>query len=69
MTYDESDVIVQLRDTIRRFVTQEMPRKASAQWDRDNHFLRDVFDKLAQLGVPYRWSMAAPAAISSLRWP
>ena len=51
MDFTEPDHVRQLRDTLERFVAREMPRAAAARWDRDNHFPRDVFDKLAQLGV------------------
>lgn len=51
MNFAESDHVRQLRETLERFVEKEMPRSAAAQWDRDNHFPRDVFDKLAALGV------------------
>lgn len=40
-----------LRRTLRRFVEQEMPRELAQRWDRENHFPRDVFAKLAALGV------------------
>lgn len=51
MDFTEPDHVRQLRDTLERFVAREMPRAAAARWDRDNHFPRDVFEKLAQLGV------------------
>ncbi|WP_218510799.1 acyl-CoA dehydrogenase family protein [Variovorax sp. dw_308] len=51
MNFTEPDHIRQLRDTLERFVEKEMPRAAAAQWDKNNHFPRDVFDKLAGLGV------------------
>ena len=51
MDFTEPDHVRQLRDTLERFIAREMPRAAAARWDRDNHFPRDVFDKLAQLGV------------------
>lgn len=51
MVVDEQEHIRMLRETLRRFVEAEMPRAAAARWDRDNHFPRDVFDRLAQLGV------------------
>jgi len=43
--------IVMLRETLKRFVEAEMPREAARRWDHDNHFPRDVFAKLADLGV------------------
>jgi len=51
MNFTEPDHIRQLRDTLERFVEKEMPRGAAADWDKRNHFPRDVFDKLAGLGV------------------
>lgn len=51
MDFTESDHIRQLRDTLERFVEKEMPRSAAAEWDKKNQFPRDVFDKLANLGV------------------
>jgi alkylation response protein AidB-like acyl-CoA dehydrogenase len=51
MNFTEPDHIRQLRDTLERFVEKEMPRAAAAQWDKQNLFPRDVFDKLAGLGV------------------
>jgi acyl-CoA dehydrogenase len=51
MNFTEPDHIRQLRDSLERFVDKEMPRAAAAQWDKHNHFPREVFDKLAQLGV------------------
>ncbi|MEJ7929405.1 acyl-CoA dehydrogenase family protein [Ramlibacter sp. AN1015] len=41
----------QIRETVARFVDREMPRSAAADWDARNHFPRDVFARLAQLGV------------------
>ena len=51
MDFTEPEHIRQLRDTLERFVEKEMPRSLAAQWDKTNHFPRDVFDKLAKLGV------------------
>ena len=51
MNFTEPDHIRQLRDTLERFVEKEMPRGAAADWDKRNHFPREVFDKLARLGV------------------
>ncbi len=49
--FHEAEHIAILRDTLRRFVENEMPREAAQAWDRDNHFPRDVFAKLCGLGV------------------
>jgi alkylation response protein AidB-like acyl-CoA dehydrogenase len=51
MNFDESETVAALRETLERFVEREMPRGAAAAWDADDHFPRDVFRKLANLGV------------------
>lgn len=51
MDFDETDLVRQLRNTLERFVEREMPRGLASEWDKKNHFPRDVFTKLAQLGV------------------
>jgi alkylation response protein AidB-like acyl-CoA dehydrogenase len=51
MPFNEPGHIVQLRETLRRFVAREMPRAKAAEWDKTNHFPRDVFARLAELGV------------------
>lgn len=51
MNFDESDTVAALRETLTRFVEREMPRSAAQEWDKDNHFPRDVHRKLAELGV------------------
>lgn len=51
MIFDLPEHIVMLRDSLQRFISDHMPREAAAQWDKQNHFPRDVFAKLAQLGV------------------
>ena len=51
MDFREPEHVAMLRDSLRRFVEQEMPREAARDWDRRNHFPREVFDKLAGLGV------------------
>jgi alkylation response protein AidB-like acyl-CoA dehydrogenase len=51
MDFAEPDHIRQLRETLRRFVEKEMPRSMAAKWDKENYFPREVFHKLAQLGV------------------
>lgn len=48
---DEPEHIGLLRDTMQRFVEQEMPREKRQEWDRDHRFPREVFTKLAQTGV------------------
>lgn len=51
MDFTESTEIRQLRETLRRFVEKEMPRESAALWDRENIFPKEVFRKLADLGV------------------
>ena len=57
MDYQETEEIAQLRDMLRRFVANEMPRELAAKWDRENYFPRDVLTKLGALGV---MSMTVP---------
>ena len=47
----ESEDIRLLRDAVRRFVDQHMPREAARQWDKENIFPRDVLNALGQMGV------------------
>ena len=49
--HDESEHVAMLRDTLRRFIDKEMPRKLVRQWDRNVYFPRDVHDKLVALGL------------------
>lgn len=48
---DEPEHLTQLRATLRRFVDDHLPREAVRQWDREHRFPRDVFARLAALGV------------------
>ncbi len=48
---DEPEHIVMLRATIRKFIEKEMPREKVRAWDKARHFPKDVFQKLAALGV------------------
>lgn len=41
----------ELRTVLRRFIDQHMPKDAAERWDHDNVFPRDVFERLAALGV------------------
>ncbi|MCH2172697.1 acyl-CoA dehydrogenase family protein [Myxococcota bacterium] len=47
----EPEHILILRETLRRFIEDHMPRPLARQWDENNEFPRDVFEKLAALGV------------------
>jgi alkylation response protein AidB-like acyl-CoA dehydrogenase len=51
MTPDETEEIAQLRDLLRRFVSKEMSRPLASDWDRNNHFPREVLKKLGDLGL------------------
>ena len=48
---DEPEHITILRDTLRRFAEKEAPRESVREWDRECRFPKDVFRKLADLGV------------------
>ena len=43
--------ILILRETLQRFIEDHMPRHLAREWDEKNEFPREVFDKLAALGV------------------
>lgn len=47
----EPEHIILLRDSMRRFVTQNAPREAARDWDRRNHFPKEVFRTLAETGA------------------
>lgn len=51
MNDTDTPEISQLRDVLQRFVEKEMPRDLAAHWDKEEEFPREVFDKLAALGV------------------
>ena len=51
MDFELPEHVRMLQDTLRRFVDEHMPRQAAQKWDKENHFPRDVFAKLADLGV------------------
>lgn len=51
LQFQDSEHITMLRDTLERFVENEMPRELARQWDQENHFPRDIHDKLAELGL------------------
>jgi alkylation response protein AidB-like acyl-CoA dehydrogenase len=48
---EEPDHIRMLRDTMRKFVEEEMPREKVREWTSNHYFPADVFRKLADLGV------------------
>ena len=47
----ESEDIRLLRDAVRRFVDQHMPREAARRWDKENIFPREVYAELGKMGV------------------
>ena len=47
----EPEHLVQLRNTLRRFVADHMPVELVRQWDRDHTFPPSLFQRLAELGV------------------
>lgn len=49
--FQEAEHVTMLRDTVRRFVENEMPRELAQKWDRENTFPREIFDQLSALGV------------------
>ncbi|MDP6978449.1 MAG: acyl-CoA dehydrogenase family protein [Myxococcota bacterium] len=48
---DEPEHIGLLRETMRRFVDEEMKPEQVREWDREHRFPRELFRKLADLGV------------------
>jgi len=48
---DEPEHITLLRDTMRRFVKDELPPEKRRQWDREHRFPPELFEKLAATGV------------------
>lgn len=47
----DAEHILILRETLQRFIEAEMPRSLAREWDQNNEFPREVFKKLAALGV------------------
>ena len=48
---DEPEHITMLRDSVKKFVAKEMPAEKMRAWETSRTFPRDVFSKLAELGV------------------
>lgn len=48
---DEPEYITQLRQSLRRFIAREAPREKRQAWRAAHAFPRDVFARLADLGV------------------
>ncbi|MGK2741688.1 acyl-CoA dehydrogenase family protein [Tepidicaulis sp. LMO-SS28] len=51
LNFDEPEHVRMLRDQVRRFVDERMPRAKAREWDKGNIFPRDVFDEFAALGM------------------
>ncbi len=51
MNFNEAEHISMLRDSLRRFLAQEMPREKARQLDSEAKFCRETFNKLCALGV------------------
>ncbi len=49
--FQEPEHVTMLRDTLRQFIEKEMPRDKVREWDKNDHFPKDVFKKLVNLGV------------------
>jgi len=49
--FEESEHITMLRETLERFVANEMPREAARAWERGESWPSDLMPKLAELGV------------------
>ena len=67
----EPEHILILRDTLRRFVEDQMPRSLAREWDEKNHFPREIFQKLAALGVtgltvPEAYGGAGPDVVATM---
>jgi len=48
---DEPDHVSELRRQLRRFVATEAPREKRREWDRLHTFPRDLYQRLAQMGL------------------
>ena len=51
MNFIEPDHIQMLRDTLKKFIKNEMPKSLVSKWDQEDYFPKDVFKKLVDLGV------------------
>jgi len=48
---DEPDHVAELRRQLRRFVAEHAPREKRRQWDREHTFPRDLYRRLADMGL------------------
>ncbi len=51
MDYAEPEHVTILRESLRRFVAEEVPRETARAWDREEVFPREAAAKLASMGV------------------
>ena len=51
LQFQDNEQISMLRDTLARFVDNEMPRELARRWDKDNHFPKDIHNQLVELGL------------------
>ena len=63
VNYDEPDYVTALRDSVRKFVANQMPREKARMWDRENLWPREVHARLADLGV---FGLTVPEACGGL---
>jgi alkylation response protein AidB-like acyl-CoA dehydrogenase len=50
MQFDLNEEQIEIRDMVQRFTAQEITPHAEA-WDESNHFPRDIYHKMAELGL------------------
>lgn len=48
---DEPEHVALIRSTLRKFVENEAPREKRRLWDKEHTFPRDLFSKLADMGI------------------
>lgn len=51
LEFASAEELAELKSVVQQFVSSVMPREAVAKWDRDNHFPKEVLERLATLGV------------------
>lgn len=48
---EADEALAELKTVVQKFVHSVMPREAAGEWDQNNHYPRDVLERLAALGV------------------
>lgn len=51
INHKEPEHLSLLRNSLRQFIEKEMPRDKVNDWDKNDHFPQDVYEKLCELGV------------------